>query len=498
MIRREQLRTSQSQVYWQESRGTPPSYPTFSGQLQQLDVAIVGGGMVGLTTAFRLRRSGLSVALFEARTIGEGVTSRSTAKVSALHGAKYSELDIKHGRKVATMYARLNREAVEEFDSWVNQYGWDCDWERRNTYTFATTEQELEDLKRSMEVAVEAGLPVRLTSRLELPGTYLEALEMDSCGQFNPRRYLDIAAAESGRSGTTIFENSRVSGLTEEGVEVNGISVQAAHVVLATHIPILDQGLYFARVFPYRSYVLAAPAPRRLQGMYVNAGTPTHSVRGSGEHLIFAGHGHKTGEESDPFSRYEALADWASEVLGSEEFSHRWSTQDLSSEDSLPMVGPALPHRREVLVATGFAGWGLSNSIAASRLLAQLIRGEKAPEIEVLTPGRFHPIAAGKTLLKENLKAGIHLVKDRFTRDEAFPLGLGQGAIQDRDGDKVAVFRDHDGVEHVFSATCTHIGCVVTWNEAEQSFDCPCHGSRFDHLGQVLNGPAVHGLRKIT
>jgi Rieske Fe-S protein len=232
--------------------------------------------------------------------------------------------------------------------------------------------------------------------------------------------------------------------------------------------------------------------------LYVNAENPTHSVRAAGEHLVFSGYGHKVGEESDPWSRYESLESWAREHFSISPVEYRWSTQDLFSADKLPLVGQALPGDERLLVATGFAGWGLSNGVAASRLLAGTVLGEEPLSgHRLLTPLRFQAAGAGE-LLKENLEAGAHFVLDRIKPGEkSEQLKPGEGAIVDDGLKKVALYRNLDGRLSSFSATCPHLGCIVTWNEAERSFDCPCHGSRFNHKGEVLNGPAVTPLKEL-
>jgi Rieske Fe-S protein len=282
--------------------------------------------------------------------------------------------------------------------------------------------------------------------------------------------------------------------------------LHAERVIVATHYPILDRGLFFPRLSAQRSYCIAAhltsPAPA---GMFLSADTPTRSLRSHAtadgeEILIVGGEGHKVGEQDETSARYAALESWAREHFGLSAVDHQWSAQDPMSPDQLPYVGALTPGNSHVFVATGFSKWGMTNGTAAAAILCDTIAGRDNALANVVSSNRFDPVAAGPTLIKENVGVAKHLLGGRFSRPvRAAGLEPGEGAIVREQGRRTAAFRDKHGTLHEFGSACTHLGCEVRFNDAERSWDCPCHGSRFDAVdGSVLEGPAVHGLSPIA
>ena len=287
---------------------------------------------------------------------------------------------------------------------------------------------------------------------------------------------------------------------TEAGGEVT-----AGEVVIATHYPTLDRGLFFARLGAERSYALGIRARGDVpHGMFLSTESPSHSVRATpydgGELLIVGGESHKTGT-SDPVERYAALEAWARERFDVESVAYRWSAQDAMPADGIPYVGKLSPVARHLWTASGFKKWGMTNGAAAAIMLAGAIAGTRSPWLETFDANRFKPIAAAPSLLKEQLSVGAHFFGDRLASPDVRSLdelAPGDGGIVKVDGEKVAAFRDDDGVVHAVSSICTHLYCQVRFNAAERSWDCPCHGSRFGTDGTVLQGPAVNPLERKT
>jgi nitrite reductase/ring-hydroxylating ferredoxin subunit len=288
---------------------------------------------------------------------------------------------------------------------------------------------------------------------------------------------------------------------TDKGV------VEADDVVVATHYPILDRGLYFARLSNLRDYVVAArvPAASAPSAMYISTESPTHSIRTAplGDAapdevlLIVGGEGHKPGQDDDTEERYLALASWVRERFGVERFDYRWSTQDTSTLDRVPYVGALRRGARGLWVATGFNAWGMTNGTAAGLLLADLIGGLDNPWSELFDPHRLDGPRTLLTAVKENLNVGKHLIAGHLAgaRRRVEDLAPGEGDIVRLGSRRAAAYRDEAGAVHAVSPFCTHLGCVVAFNTAEKSWDCPCHGSRFDTEGKVLQGPAVRDLQ---
>jgi Rieske Fe-S protein len=278
--------------------------------------------------------------------------------------------------------------------------------------------------------------------------------------------------------------------------------VRAGYVVVATHFPFLDRGLFFARMATKRSYAIAVrtKAAQRPQGMYISTDEPSHSIRSApapgGELVIIGGEGHKTGQ-ADTEERYRRLEAWARERFDVRSIEYRWSSQDNIPADGLPYVGAITAVSRRILTGTGFRKWGFTNGAAAAVMLADAIAGRENPWRATFEANRFTPRQAATTLVKENANVGLRFVGDRVRPADARSvdeLAPGEGGIV-RDGlQRVAASRDEDGELTVLSPTCTHLGCHVRWNGAERTWDCPCHGSRFDAQGRVVEGPAVEDL----
>jgi glycine/D-amino acid oxidase-like deaminating enzyme/nitrite reductase/ring-hydroxylating ferredoxin subunit len=478
-----------------------PSRPPLTGDLE-VDVAVIGAGMLGVCVAALLKEQGARVALLEDDRVGAGVTGYTTAKVSSAHGLVYAKLASKHGAQAARVYGEANQAGLERVARWVSECSIDCDFRRKPAFTYAERGEEVDEVAREVEAARDAGLPVSYTEETDLPYPIAGAIRFEAQAEFHPRRFLLALADAIPGEGSHVFEGTRAHGVHEGSpcrVQTTGGTVTAEHVVVATHFPFLDRGLFFARMAPQRSYVVAVRTARPgPQGMYLS--TQSHSIRSTpapgGELVLVGGEGHKTGQSDVP-ERYRRLEAWARERFEVRSVEYRWASQDNMPADELPFVGGITLHSQRVLTGTGFRKWGLTNGAAAALMLADRIAGRENPWRSTFDSNRLTPRASLPKLVKENANVGLHFVGDRL-RPAAVPslaeLAPGEGGIV-RDGlQKVAAYRDDDGELTVLSPTCTHLYCHVAWNAAERTWDCPCHGSRFDAHGKVIEGPAVQDL----
>lgn len=478
-------------------------YAPLDGGLR-VDTAVIGGGIAGITTAAELKRAGHDVAVLEAERIVTGVTGHTTAKLTSLHGLCYQDIVSKFDTQQARCYGDANEAAIGHIEQMVDEHHIDCEFERTPAYTYVTSPDERNRIEREVDVARGLGLPASLDESPPLPYDVEAAVRFDDQARFHPRKYLLALAERIPGDGSFLFEETRARDIDRGApheVETERGTVRADQVVVATHFPIYDHGLYFARMTPKRGYVLAArledDAP---EGLYYRSSTPYFSVRphptGDRSLVLIGGQNHRTGHAENEFDRYRNLEREARSKFDVESIEYRWSTQDYASVDGVPFVGRLAPQTDGVYVATGFGGWGLTNGTAAGLLLADIIRGHDNDWQSLYSPTRFKPVASAKDLIEHNKHAVEHLVTDRLTwsSDEIDDLSPDDGTVVHHETGATGVYRDEDGELRAVSAVCPHMGCILQWNGAERGWDCPCHGSRFEHDGRVIDGPAVKDL----
>jgi glycine/D-amino acid oxidase-like deaminating enzyme/nitrite reductase/ring-hydroxylating ferredoxin subunit len=494
-----------NESYWIASTPTT-SYAAAPEELA-VDVAVLGGGIAGLSAASAIKATGRTVAVVEAGRILEGVTGNTTAKVTASHGLLYTYLREHLGDQHARLYAEAQLAAIEQIARTVETENVDCDFARTESYVYTEDADGTADIEQEVEAARAVGLPVSYVTDVPLPYDVAGAIRYDNQARFHPRKYLLHLAKGIAGEGSVVLENTRALDVDEGDpcvVTTDRGVLRAKDVVVATHIPFLDRGLYFAREFPIRDYVVAARIAKTKapDGMFLSTESPTHSVRvtedGDRMLLIVGGEGHTTGRADDTEERYERLEQWTRERFGVTEFTHRWSTQDYTSTDRVPFVGRFHAGGRHLWVATAFGAWGMTNGTMAGLLLADLIAGVDNPWAEVFDPLRTRPVLTNLAkFAKENaavakqLASGYVSPGDVGSVDDIAP---GEAAVVRSGLGKTAAYRDESGALHAVSARCTHLGCIVAWNGAEKTWDCPCHGSRFGIDGAVVQGPAVEPL----
>ena len=496
-----------AESYWMDSVPAT-TYPPLTEDVE-VDAVVVGGGIAGLCTAWELLQVGQDVVLLEADRITAGVTGYTTAKLSAQHTLVYATIRKASGPDAARQYAQSQQQAVERVATVASQLGIDCDLERVPAFTYAESADQVDELRAEADAAREAGLEASFVTETGLPFPVAGAVRVEDQSQFHPRKYLLGLAEDVVRRGGRIAERTRAVGL-EEGdpcrvTTEQGVTVTARNVVIATHYPVFDRALLFGRLEPRRELVVAAVLPdeRDPNGMFITPEQNTRSVRTApyrtGERLLIVTGEHFTPGAGDVTERWERLLAWTAERFPGAEVAYRWAAQDNSTTDQVPFVGPFHPGARHVYVATGFGGWGMSNGVMAGHLLATSIAGDEPPWAGLYDPRRLHPVREAAPMAKLQAKVARHFIGDRLRSshvDSVEDIGPGTGAVLRVGVERCAVYRDDAGAVHAVSARCTHLGCLVHFNDAERAWECPCHGSRFAVDGSVIQGPANRPLER--
>ncbi|MDQ3901273.1 MAG: FAD-dependent oxidoreductase [Actinomycetota bacterium] len=483
------------------------SYPRLSGN-HDADVVVVGAGMTGLTTALLLAQSGASVVLVEAHRVGTGTTGYTTAKVTSLHSLIYASLIEQLGQYKARLYGQANQAAIEQIATLVGSLGIDCQFTRAPAYTYTVDPDQRWSIEAEVSAAQSLGMPASLVKDSELPYPIQAAVRFADQAHFHPRRYILGLASALEAAGGVIFEQSRAIDIDERDgavlVQTTGGQVRAKAAVVATLLPFLDIGGYFAKAHPSRSYALSVRCAGSVPaGMYLSIDSPTRSVRpvdvDGAVGLVVEGSGHKPGQTEDTERFYTDLEAWTRDRFEVEAVDYRWSAQDYTSIDQVPYIGRC-PRTNAVYVATGYNKWGMTGGTVAGMIIADLISGRNNRWLEVFDATRVGTGQAVAKFVKENASVGMHFVKDRLQRLAVGQLGdlsVGTGGMVQVDGQTVGAYRDPSDTIHAVSITCTHLGCSLKWNSAELSWDCPCHGSRFTYTGEVIEGPATQPLKQI-
>jgi glycine/D-amino acid oxidase-like deaminating enzyme/nitrite reductase/ring-hydroxylating ferredoxin subunit len=454
------------------------------------DVAIVGAGIVGLTAAYLLTEAGVTVIVLEARRVGRQVTGRSTAKITTQHSLIYRHLIETCGLEAAKHYADANCAGIEQIRQWVQELGLACDFESKHAYVYSIGQSHVADLQSEAEAARKVGLEAELLDSAPLPFTTTGALRFKNQAQFNPAQYLIGLAKAGGSRGTRIFEETRVTSV-EEGhgwkVRAGGSSVKVKHVVLATNLPIAGPVRYDQRTRP-RSHIAMAfriAHEAAIDGMFIGIEEPTHSLRmgrdQDGLLLVVLGAKFGTGHEGNVARHFLNLENWTRENFQVGDAAWRWVNEDYDTADRVPFVG-AEPKAPGLYIATGFNAWGISNGTAAGIVIAKQILGKQPDWGSIYNPARKSSKAFNKG---GDTQSFVHSLDD---------IEPGGGAIMNLGRGKIAVWKGDDGKPHALSGSCTHEGCIVTWNNADGTWDCPCHGSIFATDGTVIHGPAVEPL----
>lgn len=492
--------------YWIDSTNSTSNYPKLEDNME-IDIAIVGGGITGVTCGLLLKEAGFNVGIFERNTLASLTSGNTTAKITSQHHLIYDKLISSFGFDSAAKYGKANEEAINFIEDTIKKYNIDCNFERLPSYIYTLEDSYIETLEKENKAALSIGLKSNLSDNVPLPFPVKAAVAFENQGEFHPRKYILSLAKNIRGGGSYIFENTPIMELNqEEGKKItlttdDGKNIIASKVIIASQFPFYDGlGLYFNKLVARRSYVIGCNIKEDFpNAMFINAEEPGRSLRSvdnEGKKLILiGGEGHKTAHGGSTLNRYNNLVDFATNNFTVESIPYHWSTQDYKSLDSVPYIGRLTSSLKDIYVATGFNEWGMSTGTLSAIILKDLIANGGSIYEEVFNPSRSFSLESTKNflsigghvandLLKGKLNEGSH---DIFLEED-------EGKIVTIEGDRYGAYKDREGFMHIVDITCTHLGCELKWNDGEKSWDCPCHASRFSYTGKVLNGPALNPL----
>jgi glycine/D-amino acid oxidase-like deaminating enzyme/nitrite reductase/ring-hydroxylating ferredoxin subunit len=493
---------------WRENLADPSFYPALMADVS-VDCCIIGAGIAGLSTAYMLAREGRSVVVLDSHAVGAGESGRTTAHLSSALDDRYYELEVLHGPEGARLAAQSHSAAIDTIEKIADAEGIDCDFERLNGYLFAPPMADRDELELEWQAAQRAGIQVQWVARAPIQSFHTgPSLRFPGQAQFHPLKYLQGLARAITRYGGKVFGGTHVTDVGSSSPVLvrtkGGPVVRAERAVIATNAPISETyGLYTVNA-PHRTYVVAARVPRGYceRALFWDTPDPYHyirlvkSERGDSDLLVIGGEDHKTGQAHNFDERFECLEEWTRERFPEiESFEYRWSGQIMEPVDGLAFIGEHPAGRRSVYLASGDSGHGMTHGTIAGLVLRDLMLGQQNPWSHLYDPSRI-TLRAFTSLIHQNINVGAQFTDWLQDADVASidQIAPGQGATIQTGWVKLAVYRDEKGSYHQRSAVCPHLGCIVSWNSMQKSWDCPCHGSRFDAYGNVANGPASSSL----
>lgn len=492
---------------WQDSGHSYKPAPLRN--VQQYDVIIAGGGITGISTALLLAERGKRCLVLEARELCFGTTGGTTAHINTLLDTPYTTIAKNFGKENAKAVAQSVKEALQLIKSNISRLGIDCGFSEADAYLFAQNDAQDKELEQLLAATKEAGVEAGLVNDIPVPIPFTTAMRAKEQAKFHPVKYVFGLARAFEALGGGIIQQTRVTGVenNDDGVivETDQGRFAATDLIYATHIP-PGVNLLHLRCVPYRSYAMAVQLEDGAypEDLSYDMEDPYHYYRTQivkGQpYLIAGGKDHKTGEAENANAHFLQLESHIRKYFPVKEISYKWSSQYFEPADGIPYIGHLPGQQEHIYVATGFGGNGMIYSSVAAILLRDLVCTGIAQYEKLFDPNRLKPVAGFTNFISHNADVVKQFAMKLFTREDLdllAELAPGEGRVVSYEGDKVAVYKDENGAIQAVSPTCTHLQCDVKWNNAELSWDCPCHGARYDASGKVLNGPASMNLEEV-
>ncbi|HEY5969189.1 MAG TPA: FAD-dependent oxidoreductase [Chitinophagaceae bacterium] len=470
------------------------------------DVVIVGGGITGISTAYHLQKAGMNCLLLEAHELCFGTTGGTTAHINTLLDVPYSTIEKNFSKEKSRLVAESVKEAVNTIRDTVYKNNIDCDFKTTSATLFAQTDKQKDELGKISTATGDAGIKNDFINKISIPIKFLKAMQVDEQAKFNPVRYVYSLAKEFEKAGGVIFQQCRFVSADENenvSIETSNGKYSGRFLIYATHIPPGVNLLHF-RCVPTRSYAMAVILKNEeypedlLYDMYDPYNYYRSQKIDGRKYFIVGGYDHKTAHEENQEYRFLKLESHIRKYFDVKEIAYKWSSQYYESPDGLPYIGQ-LPGHDKIFVATGFGGNGMPYSTVAALLLTKMITNQDSPYKDLYDPNRLKPVAGFTNFVSHNVDVVKQFASKWFSHEdlhELAELATDEGKIVNFKDEKIAIYKDKNGGIHALSPTCTHVGCEVKWNNAELTWDCPCHGARYSYDGRVMNGPATKNLTK--
>ncbi len=469
-----------------------------NGELKEdtsADVCVIGAGISGITTAYYLIKKGYNTIILDRNKIGYGVTGYTTAKITSQHNLIYHYLSKQYGIKFAKKYYEANEEAIKNIEETIKENSIDCDFEIKDNYIYTVNEENIEKINEEAESLKYINMNAEKVEKSELPFKIRKGIVFKNQAQFNPLKYLEGLVGYILNRGGRIYTNSLCTDIKRKDNEYH---VKANGVILATQYPFLKvPGFYFAKMYQASSYIIGIETKNELpKDMYLSIDEPNFSFRTAKNLLLIGGAGHKTGNKVDYNQTYGILEKKAKELYPDCNIKYFWSTRDAITLDKIPYVGEYSNLMPNMYIMTGFNKWGMTSSNVTANIVVDKITGGSSIYEEIFKSTRYKPIVnkdESKNMLIDSTKS---LLLDRIKAEniEVEDVKSDSGAIVDIDGTKVGIYKDKTGKNHYIKPVCTHLGCILEWNDADKTWDCPCHGSRYDKFGKNIYDPAIKNL----
>lgn len=495
---------------WIENTKNNTKFPKLEKDIET-EVCVIGAGLLGLTTAYYLCKNNITVTVVEAESeIGLKVSGNTTGKITSQHGLFYEHLIKDYGEKFAWKYWEANEKAITDIKNIIDENNIECDFSWQDSYVYTTLQDEVSKVKDEVEAVKRIGGKAEFVTKTDLPFTIQGAIKFSNQAQFDARKYMLGLANQITKQNGQIYVETRVQDIAKKGKEyvliTKNANIKAKKVVIATHYPFISApGFYFLKMYQSTSYGLAVDTKTNLfDGMYINVKEPIYSFRTATYNgkkvLVVVGADHKTGETIENDNNYAILEKRVKELYPQSEILFRWNTEDCIGLDKIPYIGEFSTIMPNVYVGTGFKKWGITSSNVAARIITDKILGKNNKYADIFNSKRLKPIK-NRWEMQNMLKQTV--ISFAFEKAD-IPIGtieqipIDNAAIINIDGTNVGIYKDTSGNIFSVKPVCSHLGCTLTWNNLDKTWDCPCHGSRFDYMGNNIYDPANKGLELIN